>query len=70
MPSDVLCESVQLPDPCPGDLLSVHNAGAYGRTMSMLLWGGFPAPVEAFIDAESVTVEGSRRPAFNGSNDE
>lgn len=58
MPSDVLCESVQLPDPAPGDLLGVYNAGAYGRSMSMLQWGGFPTPVEAFVDRGRLVVEG------------
>lgn len=49
MPSDVLCENVGLPDPKPGDVLAVRNAGAYGWTMSMLLWSSQVTPIEALF---------------------
>jgi diaminopimelate decarboxylase len=49
LPSDVLCEKASLPNPTPGDVLAVHNAGAYGYTMSMLLWSGLTPPVEVLF---------------------
>lgn len=49
MPGDVVCESVQLIEPRPGDVLAVLNAGAYGMTMSMPDWGGFPAAGELVL---------------------
>ena len=49
MPSDALCESVALADPQPGDIVGIFNAGAYGYTMSMLLWASQPLPVEVLF---------------------
>ena len=51
--ADVLCEKVELPDPQPGDILAIHNAGAYGFTMSLILWASQSIPKEVvFIDGE------------------
>ena len=50
MPGDLLAPSVDLADPKPGDVLAFMNAGAYGRTMSLLEWGGFDQPREVNFD--------------------
>ncbi len=50
MPGDVLCDSAELPAPSPGDIVAIHNAGAYGLTMSMLAWGSFRPPIEVIVD--------------------
>lgn len=50
MPGDVLCESAELPAPTPGDIVAIHNAGAYGLSMSMLAWGSFRPPIEVIVD--------------------
>lgn len=55
MPGDLLASSVDLSCPAPGDVLCFMNAGAYGRTMSLPLWGGFAEPVEANFDGVAVT---------------
>lgn len=53
MPSDILCENIALADPKPGDVIAIHNAGAYGWTMSMLFWSSHPTPAEVlFHDGE------------------
>ncbi len=56
MPSDVLCKTAMLPDPEPGDILAVHNAGAYGYTMTMLLWSGLRAPLELVFADDKIKV--------------
>lgn len=50
MPSDILCENVDLPMPEEGDVVVMHNAGAYGLTMSMPGWGSFRMPREVLCD--------------------
>lgn len=57
MPGDLLAESVDLIDPKPGDILCFMNAGAYGRTMSLLQWGGFKQPLEVNFDGNSCQVQ-------------
>jgi diaminopimelate decarboxylase len=49
LPSDVLCKDVNLPNPEPGDILAVHNAGAYGLTMSMVMWSSHTIPKEVIF---------------------
>lgn len=39
LPGDVLVKSTSLVDPRPGDYVVVHDAGAYGFSMSLLEWG-------------------------------
>lgn len=56
MPSDLLCEGVALADPEPGDIVGVFNAGAYGYTMSMLLWASHPLPAEVLFHDGAFTV--------------
>ncbi|WP_424217629.1 type III PLP-dependent enzyme (plasmid) [Streptomyces sp. BI20] len=53
-PGDVLGREVPLPDPAPGDLLSVPNAGAYGPTASLLMFLGRPAPAEIVTRGDTV----------------
>lgn len=55
MPGDVLCESAELPAPKPGEIVAIHNAGAYGFSMSMVAWGGFPPPKEVLYDQGAFT---------------
>lgn len=56
MPSDTLCENVALADPQPGDVVAIHNAGAYGWTMSMLFWSSHPTPVELLFHEGQLKV--------------
>ncbi|GAA0401806.1 type III PLP-dependent enzyme [Streptomyces luteireticuli] len=56
-PGDILGRDVELPDPAPGDLVTVPNVGAYGATASLLLFLSRPAPVEAVVrGTETVSV--------------
>jgi len=67
MPSDVLCENVDLPLPEEGDVVVMHNTGAYGMTMSMLDWGSFAAPREVLCtggNCEISTAERATHPIF------
>ncbi len=56
MPSDILCKNVDLPTPEEGDVVVMHNAGAYGLTMSMLGWGSFQMPREVLCDGAHCEV--------------
>ena len=49
MPSDALCGNTALPNPEPGDVIAIHNAGAYGWTMSMVFWSSYPTPAEVLF---------------------
>ncbi|MGD0113792.1 MAG: hypothetical protein ABSD48_18195 [Armatimonadota bacterium] len=51
-PLDVLVSSALLPVPAVGDIVAVHNAGAYGYTMSPLLFLGHAAPREILLCKE------------------
>jgi diaminopimelate decarboxylase len=62
MPGDILCENVELPTPHPGDIVVMHNAGAYGYTMSMLGWGSFAPPQEVLYDAGHYELAGRQWP--------
>lgn len=53
MPGDLLAQSVDLVRPAAGDILGFMNAGAYGRTMSFLHWGGFDQPIEVNFDGNA-----------------
>ncbi|MEK8169520.1 hypothetical protein NKH77_06105 [Streptomyces sp. M19] len=56
-PGDVLGRDVGLPDPAPGDVVTIPNAGAYGPTASLLMFLGRPAPAEVVVrGAEVVSV--------------
>jgi diaminopimelate decarboxylase len=62
LPSDVLSESVELPDPQPGDVLGVHNAGAYGLTMSLVLWASQTPPAEVLYQNGEFILARKRSP--------
>ncbi|MCK5020826.1 MAG: alanine racemase [Candidatus Peribacteraceae bacterium] len=47
--ADVLCIEVKLPNPDVGDIIAVHNSGAYGYTMSMLYWSSLTLPAEVLF---------------------
>ncbi len=49
LPGDVVCKEVTLPEVKTGDLIAVENAGAYGMTMSAVLWGSHISPREVLI---------------------
>lgn len=66
LPGDILRESVELPDPQPGDILAIHNAGAYGYTMSMLLWSSHKIPREIlFFDGRTKEISTNRTPELS-----
>ena len=46
LPSDVLAHEVALPDPKPGDIIAFRDVGAYGYTMSPLLFLSHATPLE------------------------
>ena len=60
LPADVLCESADLPNPQEGDILAIHNAGAYGYTMSMLLWASQVPPIEVVYAGNELKSDDSR----------
>ncbi|WP_406674804.1 AMP-binding protein [Nonomuraea sp. N2-4H] len=61
-PGDLLAREVELPDPAPGDLVTIPHAGAYGLTASLSLFLGRPAPTEVVIrGGEVVSVSQLRR---------
>jgi diaminopimelate decarboxylase len=53
-PGDLLGRNVSLPEPAPGDLLTVPNAGAYGPTASLLMFLGRPAPAEIVVRGDDL----------------
>ncbi|MEU3220526.1 type III PLP-dependent enzyme [Streptomyces sp. NPDC006971] len=53
-PGDLLGRAVPLPDPAPGDLLTVPNAGSYGPTASLLMFLGRPAPAEIVVRGDDL----------------
>ena len=61
LPADVLCESVELPDPQAGDTIVIHEAGAYGYSMSMLLWASQSRPREILYNAKEFEIDNSHR---------
>jgi diaminopimelate decarboxylase len=46
LPSDILCADAKLPKPKIGDIIAVHDAGAYGYVMSLLAWSSRGKPKE------------------------
>ncbi|MER7364655.1 AMP-binding protein [Nonomuraea wenchangensis] len=61
-PGDLLAREVELPDPAPGDLVTIPHAGAYGLTASLSLFLGRPAPTEVVIrGGEIVSVSQLQR---------
>jgi diaminopimelate decarboxylase len=57
-PLDCLAKGVRLPEPEPGDIIGVLNAGAYGRTMSLVDFMSLGRPAELLADAGRLKVAG------------
>jgi diaminopimelate decarboxylase len=55
-PMDVIAKDVPLAAPAPGDLICIHQSGAYGATASPVNFLGFGAPAEIMIDGETATL--------------
>lgn len=51
---DRLAGGIELPHLEPGDLIAVHNSGAYGLTASPIHFIGHQPPVEVMVDAGAV----------------
>jgi diaminopimelate decarboxylase len=49
-PLDCIAKGVRLPEPEPGDLVGLLNAGAYGYTMSLLDFMSLGRPAELLAD--------------------
>lgn len=49
-PIDCLARDVRLPEPEPGDVIGIMNAGAYGHSMSLLGFMSLGAPGEVLLD--------------------
>jgi diaminopimelate decarboxylase len=54
---DLIAKDVLLPDPRPGDILLISNAGAYGASLSPCGFSGFPPPLELYRDSEGRIVQ-------------
>jgi diaminopimelate decarboxylase len=57
---DILATDVSLPEPRPGDLYAVLDAGAYGYSESMPLFLTHPIPAEILVDGDEVIVSRAR----------
>ncbi|MCG7626764.1 acyl-CoA dehydrogenase family protein [Epibacterium sp. MM17-32] len=68
-PMDVIAKDVALAPPAPGDLICIHQSGAYGATASPVNFLGFGAPVEVMVDEGTATVV-RERPRVQGFLDE
>jgi diaminopimelate decarboxylase len=55
-PQDVIGKDVLIPRPAPGDLLCIHQSGAYGPTASPTGFLGFGAPAEVMVDGGATYV--------------
>jgi diaminopimelate decarboxylase len=63
-PLDVFQRDLVLPSPAPGDLLAFQQAGAYGYTLSPLLFLGHDTPVELLCSNGVVEVVRRRKSAI------
>jgi diaminopimelate decarboxylase len=54
---DLIAKDILLPEPRPGDILLVGNAGAYGATLSPSGFSGFPPPLELYRDGAGRIVQ-------------
>ena len=57
---DILATDVSLPEPRPGDLYAVLDAGAYGYSESMPLFLTHPIPAEIVVSDGSITISRER----------
>lgn len=63
LPADIMCESSELPELSPGNVLAFTNAGAYGVWSSPALFHGSPLPAEVAFDGGSFQLLRERKPA-------
>ncbi|WP_293577451.1 acyl-CoA dehydrogenase family protein [Phaeobacter sp.] len=55
-PMDVIAKDVPMAEPMPGDLICIHQSGAYGATASPVNFLGFGAPAEIMVDEGHATL--------------
>lgn len=55
-PMDVIAKDVTMAAPQSGDLICIHQSGAYGPTASPVNFLGFGAPAEVLIDDDALSV--------------
>jgi diaminopimelate decarboxylase len=55
-PMDILGKDVLLDRPQAGDLICIHQSGAYGATASPVNFLGFGQPAEVMVDGEMITL--------------
>ncbi len=55
-PMDILGKDVLLDRPEAGDLICIHQSGAYGATASPVNFLGFGQPAEVMVDGEAITL--------------
>lgn len=55
-PMDILGKDVLLDWPEAGDLICIHQSGAYGATASPVNFLGFGQPAEVMVDGETITL--------------
>ncbi|MEP2783034.1 MAG: acyl-CoA dehydrogenase family protein [Pseudoruegeria sp.] len=55
-PMDVILSAVDVANPIAGDLVCIHQSGAYGPTASPVNFLGFGGPSEVMVDGDRLTV--------------
>ena len=69
-PVDVSGRDVNLPEPEPGDLIGIFNAGAYGYSMSALNFMSLGFPAEIIVDQGKVEIMRKARSASDSFGDQ
>jgi len=66
-PLDTLANGLEISEPRSGDILCIHNSGAYGYTASPLLFLGHPTPPEYLLENGKLRLirESKRLVEFN-----
>lgn len=59
-PMDLLAKDVELAAPVPGDLICIHQSGAYGPSASPVDFLGFGAPAEVLADNDRLVLARAR----------
>jgi diaminopimelate decarboxylase len=55
-PTDIVGQDVALPEIVCGDLICIHQSGAYGPSASPVHFLGFGHPAETMVDGDSITM--------------
>ncbi|SCW88836.1 diaminopimelate decarboxylase [Rhizobium mongolense subsp. loessense] len=69
-PMDILGKDVLLDRPEAGDLICIHQSGAYGATASPVNFLGFGQPAEVMVDGETITLVRERASIANLLNEQ